>query len=141
MSSISSTWYFFSKPLLPFLSNSQTRKMIHKHPLAIPLLYTLPRGWQLWKFVKKQGIKLGFHKPFCSHTHKPCLCSRFFFLSFPLNSLSIPYNVSTFQFSIVENGSLGGALFSKSRSVRTILFFIEGLGIDSEILLENWIKK
>ncbi|XP_058738236.1 putative disease resistance protein RGA3 isoform X2 [Vicia villosa] len=39
------------------------------------------------------------------------------------------------HFSMVENGSLS-ALFPKSKSVRTILFPIEGVGVDNESLLD-----
>ncbi|RHN74335.1 putative P-loop containing nucleoside triphosphate hydrolase, leucine-rich repeat domain, L [Medicago truncatula] len=43
--------------------------------------------------------------------------------------------------SIVENDSLGHALFSKSKSVRTILCPIQGVGVDSETLLDSWISR
>ncbi|RDX67392.1 putative disease resistance protein RGA3, partial [Mucuna pruriens] len=43
--------------------------------------------------------------------------------------------------SILENDSLNYALFPKSRSVRTILFPIQGMGVDSEALLDTWIKR
>ncbi|KAK7336554.1 hypothetical protein VNO77_17098 [Canavalia gladiata] len=43
--------------------------------------------------------------------------------------------------SIVENDSLSPALFPKSRSARTILFPIDGMGVDSEALLDTWITR
>jgi len=45
------------------------------------------------------------------------------------------------HFSVVENDSLGRDLLSESRSVRTILFPIEGVGLDSEILLDTWVSR
>ncbi|KAJ1430009.1 P-loop containing nucleoside triphosphate hydrolase [Sesbania bispinosa] len=43
--------------------------------------------------------------------------------------------------SILETSSLGHALFPKSRSVRTILFPIERVGLDSETLLDTWLSR
>ncbi|XP_029127057.1 putative disease resistance protein RGA4 [Cajanus cajan] len=43
--------------------------------------------------------------------------------------------------SVVENDSLSNALFYKSRRVRTILFPIHGVGVDSESLLYTWITR
>ncbi|CAJ1912000.1 unnamed protein product [Sphenostylis stenocarpa] len=43
--------------------------------------------------------------------------------------------------SVVENDSLSHALFHKSKSVRTILFPIEGMGVDSDALLDAWITR
>ncbi|KAJ1408976.1 P-loop containing nucleoside triphosphate hydrolase [Sesbania bispinosa] len=43
--------------------------------------------------------------------------------------------------SIVENNSLAHALFPKSSSVRTILFPIEGVGLDSETVLDTWVSR
>jgi Leucine-rich repeat (LRR) protein len=43
--------------------------------------------------------------------------------------------------SIIGNNSLDNALFPKSRGLRTILFPIEGVGLDSEILLNTWISR
>ncbi|KAL2320752.1 hypothetical protein Fmac_029721 [Flemingia macrophylla] len=43
--------------------------------------------------------------------------------------------------SVVENHSLSNALFPKSGTVRTILFPIHGMGIDSEALLCTWITR
>jgi len=43
------------------------------------------------------------------------------------------------HFSIVENGLLDIALSPKSKSVRTILFSIKGVGIGSESMLDAWI--
>ncbi|GAU30049.1 hypothetical protein TSUD_332180 [Trifolium subterraneum] len=45
------------------------------------------------------------------------------------------------HFSIVENGSLDSALFPKSTSVRTILFPIEGVGLESESMLDTWVLR
>ncbi|CAJ2672119.1 unnamed protein product [Trifolium pratense] len=43
--------------------------------------------------------------------------------------------------SIVENDSLGHVLFPKSKIVRTILFPIEGVGLDNETLLNTWLSR
>jgi len=43
--------------------------------------------------------------------------------------------------SVVENDSLRHALFPKSRSVRTILFPTDGVGVDSVALLDAWITR
>ncbi|GAU30084.1 hypothetical protein TSUD_332530 [Trifolium subterraneum] len=43
--------------------------------------------------------------------------------------------------SIVENDSLDHDLFSKSKQVRTILFPILGVGLDSASLLDTWISR
>jgi hypothetical protein len=43
--------------------------------------------------------------------------------------------------SIVGNNSQGHVLFPKSRSVRTILFPIEGVGLDSGTLLDIWVSR
>ncbi|KHN44956.1 Disease resistance protein RGA2-like protein [Glycine soja] len=43
--------------------------------------------------------------------------------------------------SVVENDSLNHALFPRSRSVRTILFPIDGMGVGSEALLDAWITR
>ncbi|KAJ1430008.1 Virus X resistance protein-like, coiled-coil domain [Sesbania bispinosa] len=43
--------------------------------------------------------------------------------------------------SIFETDSLGHDLFQKSRSVRTILFPIEGVGLDSETILNTWLSR
>ncbi|CAK8543233.1 unnamed protein product [Lathyrus sativus] len=45
------------------------------------------------------------------------------------------------HFSMIDNGSLDSALFPKSKSVRTILFPIKGVGLDSESLLDAWILR
>ncbi|CAJ1911965.1 unnamed protein product [Sphenostylis stenocarpa] len=51
----------------------------------------------------------------------------------------IPENVR--HFSVLEYDSLSYALFPKSRSVRSILFPIHGIGVDSEALLETWLTR
>lgn len=43
--------------------------------------------------------------------------------------------------SVVENNPQGHVLFPKSRSVRTLLFPIKGLGLASETLLDIWISR
>jgi len=43
--------------------------------------------------------------------------------------------------SIVDNNSCGHVLFPKSRSVRTILFPMEGVGLDAETLLHTWVSR
>ncbi|XP_045793320.1 disease resistance protein RGA2-like isoform X2 [Trifolium pratense] len=43
--------------------------------------------------------------------------------------------------SIIENDSLDRVLFSKSKSVRTILFPVKGVGLDNESLLDLWISR
>ncbi|PNX75203.1 disease resistance protein rga2-like [Trifolium pratense] len=43
--------------------------------------------------------------------------------------------------SIVGNNSQGHVLFPKSRSVRTILFPIKGVGLDSGTILDTWISR
>jgi hypothetical protein len=43
--------------------------------------------------------------------------------------------------SIVENDSLDHTMFSKSKSVRTILFPIQGAGVDSKTLSDSWISR
>ncbi|KAL5075010.1 hypothetical protein RYX36_013994 [Vicia faba] len=43
--------------------------------------------------------------------------------------------------SIVENKSFDRTLFSDSKSVRSILFPIQGVGLDSETLLNSWISR
>ncbi|RZB85545.1 disease resistance protein RGA2-like [Glycine soja] len=43
--------------------------------------------------------------------------------------------------SVVENDSLRHALFPRSRSVRTILFPIHGIGVGNEALLDAWITR
>ncbi|KAI5404784.1 disease resistance protein RGA2 [Lathyrus oleraceus] len=43
--------------------------------------------------------------------------------------------------SVVENESLGRTLFTDSKSVRSILFPIQGVGLDSETLLDSWISR
>ncbi|XP_027339240.1 putative disease resistance protein RGA3 [Abrus precatorius] len=43
--------------------------------------------------------------------------------------------------SIVENDSLSPALFPKSRTLRTILFPIDGIGVHCEALLDTWITR
>ncbi|CAJ2671460.1 unnamed protein product [Trifolium pratense] len=45
------------------------------------------------------------------------------------------------HFSIVENGSLDSDLFPKTRSVRTILFPIEGVGLESKSMLDTWVLR
>ncbi|GAU30050.1 hypothetical protein TSUD_332190 [Trifolium subterraneum] len=45
------------------------------------------------------------------------------------------------HFSIVESGSLDSALFSKSKSVRTILFPMEEVGLHSESMLDTWVSR
>ncbi|XP_058738246.1 disease resistance protein RGA2-like [Vicia villosa] len=45
------------------------------------------------------------------------------------------------HFSIVDNGSLDSALFPKSKSVRTVLFPIGGVGLESESMLDTWISR
>ncbi|XP_027351089.1 putative disease resistance protein At3g14460 [Abrus precatorius] len=52
---------------------------------------------------------------------------------------NIPEHVR--HLSIVENNSLGRTLFPKSRSVRSILFPIDGVGLDSETLLDTWVAR
>ena len=49
------------------------------------------------------------------------------------HTCNIPEHVR--HLSVVENDSLSHALFPKSRSVRTILFPIDGEGADNEDLL------
>jgi Leucine-rich repeat (LRR) protein len=43
--------------------------------------------------------------------------------------------------SIVANGSLDNALFPNPTSVRTILFPIEGVGLESESMLDTWVLR
>ncbi|CAJ2671461.1 unnamed protein product [Trifolium pratense] len=43
--------------------------------------------------------------------------------------------------SIIENDSLDRVLFPKSKSVRTILFPVEGVGLDNESLLDIWVSR
>ncbi|KAG4915925.1 hypothetical protein JHK87_053482 [Glycine soja] len=43
--------------------------------------------------------------------------------------------------SIVEIDSFSHALFPKSKRVRTILFPVDGVGVDSEALLDTWIAR
>ncbi|GAU30090.1 hypothetical protein TSUD_392460 [Trifolium subterraneum] len=43
--------------------------------------------------------------------------------------------------SIVENDSLDPAVFSKSEQVRTILFPIIGMGLDSASILDTWVSR
>ncbi|XP_027352920.1 putative disease resistance protein RGA1 [Abrus precatorius] len=43
--------------------------------------------------------------------------------------------------SIVENVPLSPALFPKSRTVRTMLFPVDGIGVDCEALLHTWITR
>ncbi|KAJ1430007.1 Winged helix-like DNA-binding domain superfamily [Sesbania bispinosa] len=43
--------------------------------------------------------------------------------------------------SILETDSLGHALFPNSRSVRTILFPIDGVGLDNETILDSWLSR
>ncbi|KAJ1376881.1 Virus X resistance protein-like, coiled-coil domain [Sesbania bispinosa] len=43
--------------------------------------------------------------------------------------------------SILETESLGNDLFPKSRSVRSILFPIHGVGLDNETLLDTWLSR
>jgi hypothetical protein len=43
--------------------------------------------------------------------------------------------------SIVENDSLDHNLFSNSKQVRTILFPIIGMGLDSASLLNKWVSR
>ncbi|KAJ1427508.1 Winged helix-like DNA-binding domain superfamily [Sesbania bispinosa] len=43
--------------------------------------------------------------------------------------------------SIFKTDSLGHALFPKSRSVRTILFPIGGVGLDSETIFDSWLSR
>jgi hypothetical protein len=45
------------------------------------------------------------------------------------------------HFSVVGNNSQGHVLFQKSRSVRSILFPIEGVGLDSGTLLDIWVAR
>ncbi|XP_004493471.1 disease resistance protein RGA2 [Cicer arietinum] len=45
------------------------------------------------------------------------------------------------HFSIVENDSLARTLFLKSKRIRTILFPIDGVGLDSYSLLDTWISR
>ncbi|CAJ1911928.1 unnamed protein product [Sphenostylis stenocarpa] len=52
---------------------------------------------------------------------------------------SIPEHVR--HLSVVENDSLSHDLFPKSKSVRTLIFPIPGVGIDSETLLDTWIRR
>jgi hypothetical protein len=49
--------------------------------------------------------------------------------------------ISARHFSIVENDSLNNDLFPKSKSVRTILFPIERVGLESESLLDTWVLR
>ncbi|KAK2416985.1 putative disease resistance protein RGA3 [Trifolium repens] len=43
--------------------------------------------------------------------------------------------------SIIENDSLDRVLFPRSKSVRTIIFPVEGVGLDNESLLDMWISR
>jgi hypothetical protein len=43
--------------------------------------------------------------------------------------------------SIVENDSLDHTMFSKLKSVRTILFPIQGVGVDNKMLVDSWISR
>ncbi|KAK2362522.1 putative disease resistance protein RGA3 [Trifolium repens] len=43
--------------------------------------------------------------------------------------------------SIIENDSLDRVLFPRSKSVRTIFFPVEGVGLDNESLLDIWISR
>ena len=53
--------------------------------------------------------------------------------------LRLPERVK--HLSIVENVSICDSLFPKSRSVRTILFPIKGVSLDSETLLNTWVER
>ncbi|XP_027353003.1 putative disease resistance protein RGA3 [Abrus precatorius] len=57
-----------------------------------------------------------------------------------VNSCSSNILDQVMHLSIVENDSLSPTLSPKSR-VRTILFPIDGIGVDSEALLETWISR
>ncbi|KAG4915926.1 hypothetical protein AAZX31_19G126600 [Glycine max] len=52
---------------------------------------------------------------------------------------NIPEHVR--HISIVENGLPDHAVFPKSRSLRTITFPIEGVGLASEIILKTWVSR
>ncbi|KAG4912982.1 hypothetical protein JHK86_053415 [Glycine max] len=52
---------------------------------------------------------------------------------------NIPEHVR--HISIVENGLPDHAVFPKSRSLRTIAFPIEGVGLASEIILKTWVSR
>jgi len=52
---------------------------------------------------------------------------------------NIPQQVR--HISVVENDSVNCALFPKSKSVRTILFPIDGVGLKSESVLGKWISR
>jgi len=52
---------------------------------------------------------------------------------------NIPQQVR--HMSVVENDSVNYALFPKSKSVRTLLFPIDGVGLESESVLDKWISR
>ncbi|KAK7336555.1 hypothetical protein VNO77_17099 [Canavalia gladiata] len=61
------------------------------------------------------------------------------FLVVNSHAQNIPKQVR--HLSIVENDSLSHALFPKTKCVRTILFPNEGVGLDSDTILETWISR
>ncbi|KAJ1429929.1 Virus X resistance protein-like, coiled-coil domain [Sesbania bispinosa] len=61
------------------------------------------------------------------------------FLVVDSNTRNIPEQVR--HLSLIETDSLGHALFPKSKSVRTILLPINGVGLDSETLLDTWMSR
>ncbi|KAJ1429966.1 Virus X resistance protein-like, coiled-coil domain [Sesbania bispinosa] len=61
------------------------------------------------------------------------------FVAVDSHTRNIPDQVR--HLSIVETDSLGHALFPKSKSVRTILFPMIGVGLDSETLLDAWVSR
>ncbi|XP_057417764.1 putative disease resistance protein RGA1 [Lotus japonicus] len=61
------------------------------------------------------------------------------FLVVDSHTQAIPEQVR--HISVVENNSLGHVVFPNSRSVRTILFPVEGVGLSSESLLDTWISR
>lgn len=56
-----------------------------------------------------------------------------------MRTICIPEH--TRHVTVVENNSLNIGLFPKSKSLRTILFPMKGVGLDSQTLLNTWISR
>ncbi|XP_073221912.1 putative disease resistance protein RGA1 isoform X2 [Cicer arietinum] len=65
--------------------------------------------------------------------------SREDFVAVDSHTRNIPQQVR--NISIVENDSLDNDLFPKSRSVRSILFPVLGVGLESESVLDIWVSR
>ncbi|KAK2416871.1 putative disease resistance protein RGA3 [Trifolium repens] len=61
------------------------------------------------------------------------------FVAVDSHTQNIPQQVK--HLSVVEKEVLGHALFPKSRSVRSILYPIMGLGLESESVLDTWLSR